>query len=51
MPRMIGSGFLKRAASTSDSSCVLSPISASATIPVEIRKASIEILRGREANR
>src|SRR5574337_1022806 len=35
MPAMIGSGFLKRAASTKASSWVLSPTSASATTPVD----------------
>src|SRR4051812_24919364 len=40
MPATMGSGFLKRAASRKASSCVLSPISASATTPVEMRKAS-----------
>ena len=41
MPAMIGSGFWKRAASMSASSCVLSPISPNATTPVETRKASM----------
>src|SRR4051794_28689995 len=41
MPAMIGPGMrLKRAASTNDSNCVLSPSSASATIPSDERKAS-----------
>ena len=38
---MIGSGLRKRAASTSASSWVLSPISPSATTAVETRKASM----------
>ncbi len=46
MPAMIGSGFRKRAASTSASNCVLSPISPSATTPVETRKASMGIGQG-----
>ncbi|KAI1693650.1 hypothetical protein Ddc_22629 [Ditylenchus destructor] len=41
MPATMGQGLRKRAASTSDSSWVLSPISASATTEVEIRKASM----------
>ena len=41
MPAMIGSGLRKRAASTSARSWVLSPISPSATTPVETRKASM----------
>ena len=39
IPRMIGHGFRKRAASTSASSWVLSAISASATTPMETRRA------------
>src|SRR5262245_6333807 len=45
MPRMIGHGRRKRAASTKDSSCVLSPISASATKAVDTRKASTGLSR------
>ena len=41
MPSTIGHGFLNRAASTRARSCVLSPISASATTEVEMRKASM----------
>ena len=41
MPRMMGTGLRNFAASTSASSCVLSPISASATTPVETRNASM----------
>jgi hypothetical protein len=37
----MGQGLRKRAASTKDKSCVLSPISARATIPVEIKNASM----------
>jgi hypothetical protein len=37
----MGHGLRKRAAKTKDKSCVLSPISARATMPVETRKASI----------
>src|SRR5262245_27969286 len=44
MPRMIGTGLRKRAASKSANSCVLSPISASATTPAETRNASITLL-------
>ena len=40
MPAMMGSGFLNRAASKKASNWVLSPISAKATMPVEINKAS-----------
>jgi hypothetical protein len=40
MPAMMGSGFLKRAARIKASNWVLSPISASATTPVEISKDS-----------
>jgi hypothetical protein len=41
MPATMGQGRLKRAASTNDSSWVLSPISATATMAVEVSKASI----------
>src|SRR3546814_8346946 len=41
MPRMIGSGCRKRVASRIASSCVLSPISASATTAVEVNRASM----------
>ena len=40
MPATIGHGRLKRAASSSASSCVLSPISPSATTPVDHQNAS-----------
>ena len=40
MPAMMGRGFLKRAARIKASNWVLSPISASATTPVEISKDS-----------
>src|SRR6516162_8447676 len=39
MPAMMGAGFLKRAARMKASSCVLSPISASATTPIETMEA------------
>ncbi len=42
MPRMIGTGFLKRAAKMKARSCVLSPISAKATTPVETKRDSIQ---------
>ena len=42
MPATMGQGLRKRAARTSESSWVLSPISARATIPVETRKASMD---------
>src|SRR5690554_1953436 len=42
MPQMIGQGRRKRAASNSARSWVLSPISASATTPVDTKKASTE---------
>src|SRR6478735_8322998 len=48
MPRMMGTGFLNLAARTSASSWVLSPISASATIPVDTRNASTEDSTGRD---
>jgi hypothetical protein len=41
MPRIIGIGLLKRAARINASNWVLSPISASATTPVEIKSESI----------
>jgi hypothetical protein len=41
MPHTMGQGLRKRAAKTKDKSCVLSPISARATIPVERRNASM----------
>ena len=41
MPNTMGQGLRKRAASTSDKSWVLSPISAKATIPVETKNASM----------
>jgi hypothetical protein len=41
MPQTMGQGLRNRAAKTKDKSCVLSPISARATMPVETRKASI----------
>src|SRR5512137_1580961 len=44
---MIGRGFLNRAARMKARSWVLSPISASATTPVEMRNASNFGLRGR----
>ena len=50
MPRTIGHGRRKRAASISARSCVLSPISASATTPVDTRKACTERHRGRAAD-
>ena len=50
MPRQMGKGLRKRAASKKASSWVLSPISASATRPVETRKASISVFRGRLEN-
>jgi hypothetical protein len=45
MPAMMGNGFLNRAASKKASNWVLSPISARATMPVEISKASTRILK------
>ena len=51
MPQMMGQGLRNRAASTSDSSWVLSPISARATMPVERRKASKTVLQGPEKTR
>jgi len=42
MPAMIGKGRLKRAARINARSCVLSPISARATTPVEMSNASID---------
>src|SRR3990167_5942916 len=44
MPRMMGSGFLKRAARMKASNWVLSPISARATTPVETRRDSIQVV-------
>ena len=44
MPSTIGTGFLKRAASRKASSWVLSPISARATTPVEMNRASMRAL-------
>ena len=44
IPRMTGSGARKRAASTSASSWVLSPISARATTPADTRNASTAAL-------
>jgi len=41
MPRIIGTGFLKRAANINASNWVLSPISAMATMPADNKKASI----------
>ncbi|MNV69580.1 hypothetical protein D3C71_1624960 [compost metagenome] len=41
MPSTMGQGLRKRAARTSASSCVLSPISAMATMAVETKKASM----------
>jgi hypothetical protein len=38
---MMGTGFLNRAANKKANNCVLSPISASATTPVEISRVSI----------
>jgi hypothetical protein len=40
---MMGSGRLKRAASKKASSCVLSPISAKATTPVDTQKDSMNV--------
>ncbi|EWS59935.1 hypothetical protein Y695_04600 [Hydrogenophaga sp. T4] len=48
MPQMMGQGLRNRAASTSESNWVLSPISARATMPVERRKASKTVLQGPE---
>ena len=42
IPQAIGQGLRNRAASTKPSNCVLSPISASATMLVETRNASIK---------
>ena len=47
MPRMIGSGRRKRAASTRARSWVLAPISARATMPVETSRGSREGSPGR----
>ena len=41
IPSTIGQGLRKRTARISANNCVLSPISASATIPVETKNASI----------
>jgi len=41
MPHTIGQGWRKRVARRRAKSCVLSPISASATMPVEMKKASM----------
>src|ERR1700687_4385398 len=46
MPRMIGSGLRNRAASINARSCVLSPISPSATTPADMRNASMGIEGG-----
>jgi hypothetical protein len=43
IPAMMGTGRLKRAASKKASSCVLSPISAKATTPVDIQKDSMNV--------
>src|SRR5690554_2487688 len=43
MPQMIGQGRRKRAASSSASNWVLSPISASVTTPVDTKKASTDV--------
>jgi hypothetical protein len=43
IPAMMGTGRLKRAASKKASSCVLSPISAKATTPVDTQKDSMNV--------
>jgi hypothetical protein len=47
MPKMMGRGFLKRAANKKANSWVLSPISARATAPVERRRASMDSAKSR----
>src|SRR4051812_23347322 len=51
MPRQIGQALRYFAARISDSSCVLSPISASATVAVEIRNVCMMAPAGWEGDR
>ena len=51
IPKMIGTGRKKRAASIKERICVLSPISATPTTMVDTKKASTGFCRGRAGDK